>query len=88
MPEMKPLALVELLNMANKGYPDEFLSEYYDMNTGERRQCDGDTLAKFIVTELRDTFDAHASHAEQIEEAHRVLNNAIRDLENVARALK
>ena len=88
MPKMKPFALVDLLNMANKGYPDEFLSEYYDTNTGERRQGDGDTLARFIGTELRDTFDAHASRAEQIEEAHRVLNNAIRDLENVVRALK
>ena len=88
MPEMKPLALVELLNMANNGYPDEFLSEYYNPNTGERRQGDGDTLARFIVAELRDTFDAHASRAGQIDEAHRVLNNAIRDLANVVRALK
>jgi hypothetical protein len=87
MPEMKPLALVKLLRMANKGYPDGFLSEYFD-KSGKHRPGDGDTLAKFIVLELRETFDADATREEQIGEAHRVLNNAIRDLEGVIRAIQ
>lgn len=87
MPKMKPLTLIELLKMANRGYPDGFLSEYYD-NTGKHRVGDGDTLAKFIVLELRDTFDADTTRDEQIEEAHRVLNNAIRDLEGVIQAIQ
>ncbi len=87
-PHDDSLTLVGLLNLANEGYPDGFLSEYYDAETGKHRNGDGDTLAKFIVIELRDNFDPEATREDQIEEAHRVLNNAIDDIEHVIRALE
>ncbi len=77
------LSLVELLNLANEGYADGYLAEYFDPETGERRQGSGDTLAQFIVAELQDTFDAEASRSAQLQEARRVLSHAIDDLQGV-----
>jgi hypothetical protein len=31
------MKLPELLNAANKGYPDGYLAEYYDTKTGKRK---------------------------------------------------
>jgi hypothetical protein len=87
-PSAERLLLVELLNMANKGYPDEYLSEYYDTITGERIPGEGDSLAKYIVAELRETFDSDASRAEQINQAHRALSNVIAELESVIQAIE
>jgi hypothetical protein len=87
-PGAERLLLVELLNMANNGYPNEFLSEHYDTVTGESRQGEGDSLAKCIVTELRETFDPDASRAEQIDQAYRVLSNLIAELEQVTQAIE
>ena len=87
-PHEDSLTLAGLLNMANEGYSDGYLSEYFDTETGEPRDGEGDTLAKFIVLELKDTFDPDATREEQIEEARRVLNNAIRDIEQVIQALQ
>jgi len=53
------MKLLELLNAANQGYPDRDLAEYYDTKTGAlKKHGSGDTLAKFIVLELIDAFDA------------------------------
>ena len=87
-PDAVRLLLVELLNIANKGYPDEYLSEYYDTNTGERRQGEGDSLAKYIVTELSETFDPDATRGEQIDQARHALSNVIADLERVVEAIE
>jgi len=81
------LTLLELLNRANDAYPDGFLAEYYDAKTGERRQGGGDSLARFIVAELSETFDPGAAHAAQLEEAGNALNHAVDDLERVIQAL-
>ena len=82
------LTLVELLNLANEAYADGYLAEYFDPETGERRQGSGDTLAQFIVAELRDTFDAEVSRSAQLQEGRRVLSNAIDDLEGVIERLQ
>ena len=55
------MQLVELLNRANSAYPDNYLSEYFDDKTGEPiTPIAGDTLAKFIVAELRETFEPNS----------------------------
>ena len=82
------LSLVELLNLANEAYADDYLAEYFDPETGERRQGSGDTLAQFIVAELRDTFDAGASRSAQIDEARLALSHAVDDLEDVMERLQ
>ena len=75
------LSLVALLNLANEA--DAELAGYFDPNTGEPGEGDGDGLAQFIVRELRDTFERGATRDAQLEEARRCLNNAIRELEFV-----
>ena len=82
------LSLVELLNLANEAYADGYLAEYFDPETGERRQGSGDTLAQFIVAEIRDTFDAEASRDDQIREARLALSHAVDDLEGVMERLQ
>lgn len=62
MARLRFMKLLELLNAANEGYPDGYLAEYYDTKTGAlKKHGSGDTLAKFIVPELIDTFDSKAS---------------------------
>jgi hypothetical protein len=88
MARLRCMKLLELLNAANEGYPDGYLAEYYDPNTGKRKSGDGDTLAKFIVLELIDTFDSKATDDAQIEETLRVLDRAGTDLLGVMKALE
>lgn len=78
------MKLVELLNIANEGYDDGFLSEYFDTETGELKDGSGDTLAKFIVIELAETFDPESKNEwEQMATAVDAMNQAIRDIEGV-----
>ena len=79
---------VELLNAANRGYPDGFLAEYYDIKTGKVKDGSGDTLAQFLVRELAETFDESQSSDFQINTALGIIDCAIRDLELVAAALQ
>ena len=88
MEESKNLSLIELLNLANQAYDDGYLAEYFDPATGVARAGSGDTLAEFIVREIRDTFDLNATRSEQLEEARRVLLNAVDDLESVIERLQ
>lgn len=81
------MTLAELLRRANRGYPDEFLAEYYDPDTGEEQPGSGDTLALFIVRELRETFDPGAPDEAQLAEARRVLDMAQAELAGVITAL-
>ena len=61
------MKLLELLNTANRGYPDGYLAEYYDTRTGERKSGSGDTLALFVVIELTETFDPEADDEARID---------------------
>jgi hypothetical protein len=80
--------LVELLNRANTAYPDNYLSEYFDDKTGEPiTPIAGDTLAKFIVAELRETFEPTATDEQQLEVARSVLDRTVTTLYDVSTAL-
>jgi hypothetical protein len=79
----KRLTLLELLNLANEAYPDGFLAEYYDARTGKRLPGGGDSLARFIVAELSETFDPDAPRQAQLGEARTALSHAIDDLQMV-----
>jgi hypothetical protein len=83
------MKLGQLVAASNKSYPDQYLSQYFDV-TGEKfltRGC-GDTLARFIVVEIRDTFDPAATDAAQVDEAIRVLEQGQTDLESALRGLR
>ena len=87
MTEEKKLTLLELLNLANEAYPDGFLAEYYDAKTGERQPGGGDSLARFIVAEISETFDPDAPRQTQLREGRIALSRAIDDLQSVIEVL-
>src|SRR5713226_8606995 len=83
------LTLVEVLNIASSGYMDDFLKEYYREETGEiNRAGSGNTLAEFIVLEIRDTFDATLPKSDQLTEVGRVLRRAIACIQSVVDAVE
>ena len=81
------MTLVELLTLANSGYPDGEMAGYYDAETGEETNEGGDTLALFVVREIRETFDADADREAQLTEARRVVQRGIEDLQATLGAL-
>lgn len=84
----KPMTKLELLNLASKGYPDDYLKEYIG-EVGEMKGFHaGDTLAYSIVSNLGETFLPTSSKREQLDEAVRVLNTMISDIQGVIDALK
>jgi len=75
------LELADILRAANKRYPDNYLSEYFDEVTGGRRSGAGDVLACFIVSELRETFDGKHARDGRVSEAIGVLERAKIDIQ-------
>ena len=83
------MRLVQLLNKANEGYDDHFLSEYFHPKTGKfNRKAEGDGLARFIVIEISETFDAESTDLQQVDEAIRVMEQARDDIRGVLRVLR
>jgi len=81
------MTILDILKIANEAYDeDNTLAMYYDPETGDFVENTGDTLARFIVIELQETFDKDATSADQLAEAYRVMSNAYRELERVVRA--
>jgi hypothetical protein len=83
------MKLGQLVAAANDRYPDQYLSQYFDMPREKflTRGC-GDGLARFIVVEIRDTFDPAATDEAQVDEAIRVLEQGQNDLESALRGLR
>jgi hypothetical protein len=78
------MTLARLLKLANLGYPDRDLQHYFRPDGTERDPTyTWDTLAQFIVRELRDTYDPDASDLDQLAGAVRVLDAAKRDIDGV-----
>jgi hypothetical protein len=83
------MTLVQLLNKANEGYDDHFLSEYFHPKTGKfNRKAEGDGLARFIVIEISETFDAESTDLQHVDEAIRVMIQARDDIRRVIVALR
>lgn len=84
------MMLNEIMEIAAECYPDRSIESYWD--PAQQRvyggaDC-GDTLALFIVRELRDTYDAELPSEEQIEEAIRVMDRAREDIKGVIDGLQ
>jgi hypothetical protein len=82
------MKLLELLNLANAAYPDGDLANYYDEETGKRKDGSGDGLAQFVVLELSETFTPNDDSVDQLENAAERIRTAIADLEAVATKLE
>lgn len=76
------LTLMDILNAANEHYDESYLSTYFDVTNGERRDGSGDTLAEFIVCELRESFDEKSSRERQVAVEVRMLERAKADIQN------
>lgn len=83
------MKIKELLDIANEGYDDGWLAQFYDDegNFVESKNA-GDTLARFIVIELIETFDPKASDESQLSEARLAMANAMDDVDGVRIALE
>lgn len=77
------MTLDQLIAIADGAYPDGFVGMYHQ----EPDEQHGDTLAKFIAIELKDTFDSDLDDDIQIQEATRALETAVRELNGVVSAL-
>ncbi len=80
--QLTRLTLMDLLNTANKHYDEKYLSMYFDVASGGRKAGSGDTLAEFIVSELREGFDGKSSREQQVAAAVRMLERAKEDIQN------
>jgi len=80
---VKSSNLLRLLDLANEVYDDGFLGHYYTRNGKLKHGGAGDTLAKFIVVELIETFDANASWKRQLLTATRAMESARYQLQDI-----
>lgn len=80
------MKLTELLEIASEGYPDKALEQYFDADEDRVFDKDndggrlGDTLALFIVRELKDVYDSAASDLDQLQTAMDALGKAENEL--------
>lgn len=80
--DRKHIAIIEILNAANKHYPEGYLSTYFNGITGRSTTGGGDTLARFIVGELLQTHDKKSSLKEQVAEAIQILDRCKNDVQS------
>ena len=83
----------EIIAITNQSYPDGMIAQYWDekkhrpLGVQAARNV-GDGLARFIVQELFETFDAEASDGDQITEAIRVMDSARREIDQIIGAFE
>lgn len=76
------MTLAELIKIADAAYDDGLIELCFKKPNKDH----GDTLAKFIAAELKDTFDEDASDDNQLLEASRCMGSAMRQLGGVQSA--
>lgn len=84
------MTLDQLMAKVNKlhNFACDDRGDFVLMYHREPKGSHGDTLAKFIVTEVTETFDAEASDADQVAEVRRVILRAAGDLAIIGTRLK
>ena len=78
------MKLQDIIKIADSVYPDGLVKQYFDTPSGNH----GDSLAKFIAIELKETYDPKASKYEQLSRAFRVMYNAANEIRAVADAFE
>ena len=76
------MTLKELVDIANKAYPDDLVARAFQGDDV------GDTLALFIVRELKDTYDEEATSATQLKLARLSMHVAQCELAGVCHAFE
>lgn len=80
--DQMPEGLKTIIETIDTVYPDSMIQLY-----AKRKVRLGDGLAEFIVDEIGDVFDENASNDVNLDEAERVMNMAISELEAVREAI-
>lgn len=83
----KKVNLKDILDAANTHYPDGYLSNYFDKKTDEPKKGTGDSLAGFIVCELRESLEVAFPAERQVEQAVRALERARDDIQTAINGL-
>lgn len=86
------MKLKEIIHIADLAYPDGLVGLHFDEKRGRAKKKSpmghGDDLARFICAELCETYDKKASDKKQMEEAARVMTTAVKEVGDVAMALR
>ena len=87
------MKLIELIQKCSKGYEKDFPESSLTCQCDAagvpwsweeyQRQGIGDTLGRFVVLEISETFDEDTSDESQIHEAILVIQNAMTNLDNI-----
>jgi hypothetical protein len=83
----KNFNLKDILVAANEHYPQGYLSNYFENKTGKSKMGAGDSLADFIVREVRENFDAALSGERQVAEVVHALERAKEDIQTAINGL-
>ena len=83
------MTIDQLIQMADCYYTDDemLLLHWNARRHAPLRQCKGDSLAHFLVRELKDSFDPEASDIEQLNAATWQVSKAAAELESLIRGL-
>lgn len=73
----------EIIAVAGRVYPDRRILEQWDPETERPRPEGGDTLADFVIREIRDSYDPAMTDAAQLATAAKAIDRAIRELTDV-----
>ena len=77
------MKLKDIIKIASDAYSDGLIEQYFNTPSGDF----GDSLAKFIAMEIKDTYDPAATDNKQLFEAYRVIESIKRQVANVAAVL-
>ena len=79
---------INILEAANKYYPDEALSNYYNREGEITEAGIGDGLAEFIVREIVEYFKSESTKVEPFQVAIYLLEQAKNDLDLAIKGLE
>lgn len=85
---MRDKSICRLMKIANKNYPGELISHYFDYEKGTVRNnsSEADTLALFIAREIHSVFDKQERFNEQCDTVADALHRAMEEIARVANA--
>jgi hypothetical protein len=91
LPPRKGSAVIDIndiMDIVHRSYDsDEITRSYWNATSRRPKRGSGDTLAKFVVEEIYETYDDDATNVDKFKEAERVMRSAARQLNTVADAI-
>lgn len=82
------MKLETIIAMASSAYPDDLIQQIYKAKTTTQKDALGDGLAKFIASELSETYDKKAPLEKQLYEACNAMDRVAREVHAVREILQ